>query len=71
MRGETMADRRRLTTRKLLVASIGVATIQMSGCVTSGNLVAPPPVEVDAGDADAADAPDEGEVEGDLGPDAP
>ncbi|MBX7195651.1 MAG: hypothetical protein K1X94_26580 [Sandaracinaceae bacterium] len=44
--------------RKLLVATVGLATLSLVGCgsVTSGNLIAPPPT--DAG-VDTGNAPDD------------
>lgn len=43
--------------RKLLVATLGLATLSLVGCggATSGNLVAPPPE--DAGTDDAPETP--------------
>src|SRR6187401_2784227 len=54
-----MRPPRRLTTRKLLVASLGVAAISYLGCGSnqpqeppvSGNLMPPPPPPMDAGSA--------------------
>ena len=52
----------KLVPRKLLAASLGLATLSLVGCggVTSGNLIAPPPE--DAG-TDTNEQPDAGATE--------
>ena len=62
-----MRPPRRLTTRKLLVASLGVAAISYLGCSgnqrdeppVSGNLMPPPPPPMDAGAAQVETTPTE------------
>lgn len=59
-----MSERRRLSTRKILVASVGVAIVAAGGLATGcnhypvGNLMPPRPmVEDDAGDGSAPVVP--------------
>ncbi len=68
-------ERRTLHGKRLLVASIGLATASLTGCVpfTSGNLIAPPPEDAgpDAGRDAGTDAGVQPVDAGTLADDAP
>jgi hypothetical protein len=51
--------------KMLLVATAGLASVTLDGCITSGNLIAPPPCD-DAGNYECFDAGPE-ETEQDAG----
>lgn len=57
--------RARVPRKILLAATAGLASVTLNGCITSGNLVAPPPCD-DAGNYECFDAGPE-ETETDAG----
>lgn len=63
-----MNDRKTLKGRKLLGATLGLASLSLVGSAcTSGNLVAPPDTPVDAGTETDANKPADTGTEADTG----